>query len=78
VVCGRQPPTTVLHDSLLLKTLPPCPIPSGLRKYPVKKVENYKRKYRPENNEPKTSTDVEPIRKNPVPTVNNQGIVRKP
>jgi len=40
-------------------------------------VQDYKRKYRPENIEPKPSTDVLPIRKNSIPTVNNQGKVRK-
>jgi len=38
---------------------------------------NYRRAYRPEYNEPKkTSTDVQPIRKLPTPTVNNQGKYR--
>jgi len=37
---------------------------------------NYKRSYMPEYNEPKTSTDVEPIRKLPTPTVNNQAKYR--
>ena len=41
-------------------------------------VENYKRKYRPEYNDPKTSADVQPIRRNPNPTVNNRENVRKP
>jgi len=46
--------------------------------YLVLWVENYKRNYRPEYNERKTTADVLPIRKNPNPTVNNQGKVRKP
>jgi len=62
----------------LAKTLPPCPIPLGLRKYPVLWVANYKQKYRPVENEPKPSADMQPIRKKPLPTVNNQAKVRKP
>jgi len=39
---------------------------------------NYRRAYRPEYNEPKkkSSTDVQPIRKLPTPTVNNHGKYR--
>jgi len=39
---------------------------------------NYRRVYRPEYNEPKTTTDVQPIRKLPTPTVHNQGKYRNP
>jgi len=41
-------------------------------------VENYKQKFRPENNEPRFSADMQPIRKDHTPTVNNQEKVRKP
>jgi len=34
--------------------------------------------FRNENIKPKTSADMQPIRKKPTPTVNNQGKVRRP
>jgi len=41
-------------------------------------AENYQRKYSPENNKPKSSADVQLIRKNPLPIVNKKGKARKP
>jgi len=67
-----------LHLQSILHSLYQNPLILPKTKAPGTIGRNYKRKYRPEYNEPKTSTAAQLIGKHSTPTVNNQMKAKKP